>query len=273
MIRRLLATITFVIATCVPILGQTCDPQAPVCGAQQFCQLPYGQCSSTQGSCTSIPDSCIFDYDPVCGCDGHTYFNLCDAQQSQMSIRYLGECSPPVETCGGPAGTQCSSSKFCEAPFGECSSDVEGTCRTVPSPSSCFNLDCQQVCGCDGVTYWSSCDAYAIRMSLLYPAPCFTGGGQVTGVRFGPQGLLTWDPIPGALAYNVYRKEMRFSPPRDSGSCYRANLTQPQTTITDLPGDWPLLFDVSAVFATGEGPLGRTGWCTDRVPLVRCPAP
>ena len=220
----------------------------------------------------SIPDSCVFDYDPVCGCDGHTYFNLCDAQQSQASVSHLGECGVVLPTCGGAAGTPCPSWQYCELPAGQCSSgDAEGLCVDVPL--SCTFIDCSPVCGCDGITYANSCETRSRRLQVSYPAPCFTGGGLVTGVHVDAQGQLVWDLVPGAIAYNVYRKEMVRSPPRDSGSCYQANLTVTQATIAGEPGDAPWLFDVSAVFPTGEGPLGTTGWCMDRVPLVRCPAP
>jgi hypothetical protein len=93
-----------------------CDPPAtgcsPACDATQFCEYPVDTCGgSGGGTCTTIPDACLDDFNPVCGCDGHTYSNACDAQAASQSIVYHGACETPTDcrTVGCPSGSTCMS--------------------------------------------------------------------------------------------------------------------------------------------------------------------
>ncbi|WP_082792183.1 Kazal-type serine protease inhibitor family protein [Algoriphagus sanaruensis] len=40
------------------------------------------------------PDECIAIYNPVCGCDGITYYNSCYAQSSGIRAYAPGSCNP-----------------------------------------------------------------------------------------------------------------------------------------------------------------------------------
>ncbi|MFQ5478669.1 MAG: Kazal-type serine protease inhibitor domain-containing protein [Candidatus Binatia bacterium] len=141
------------------------------CDAGEYCMLEEGQCCCDfQGLCTSIPGQCPAVIDPVCGCDGVTYNNDCEAARAGVSVDHRGRCA----SCGGIEGILCPKDQFCLLDTGQCCCDFQGKC--IDPPQAC-PLVSDPVCGCDGVTYNNACEALQARINVDHRGPC---NGSVT---------------------------------------------------------------------------------------------
>ncbi len=95
-------TVLHVVAKAQPV--KVCGGIAGIpCDAGEFCKTQVGECCCDfQGICTSIPDACIAQWDPVCGCDGLTYGNECEADRAGVSIDHRGACGGDADGDGLP---------------------------------------------------------------------------------------------------------------------------------------------------------------------------
>ncbi|MEO6839441.1 MAG: Kazal-type serine protease inhibitor family protein [Bradyrhizobium sp.] len=87
-------------------LDEACGgPDHITCNSALYCQLPAGQCSAsdTAGVCAKMPDFCMRVSRPVCGCNGKTYANECDARHAKVAIDTPGACKKPPAAPGTPA--------------------------------------------------------------------------------------------------------------------------------------------------------------------------
>lgn len=76
--------------------GQACGgPTDAACLENEYCQHAQGDCDSgeTPGECRGRPEVCAEIAAPVCGCDGQTYGNECEAQAAGVNIRSTGACA------------------------------------------------------------------------------------------------------------------------------------------------------------------------------------
>jgi hypothetical protein len=76
---------------------------APVCGGfpgficsdSDWCDCPDGAvCGAGDffGTCRARPEVCTEQYLPVCGCDGKTHSNACQAAAAGTDVAYPGKC-------------------------------------------------------------------------------------------------------------------------------------------------------------------------------------
>jgi hypothetical protein len=75
-------------------VGLRCSGVYPrSCGANEYCQLPVGTCSRRAvGHCAAVPEFCPLIFAPVCGCNGQTFGNSCDAAHARVNVRHNGHC-------------------------------------------------------------------------------------------------------------------------------------------------------------------------------------
>lgn len=62
------------------------------CGSGYYCDKVDEDCAG-DGICQEIPTGCIDVWDPVCGCDGNTYGNACEAAAAGINLDYGGQCN------------------------------------------------------------------------------------------------------------------------------------------------------------------------------------
>ncbi|MSQ83303.1 MAG: hypothetical protein EXR77_10505 [Myxococcales bacterium] len=146
------------------------------CGKDGYCAGPTGLCSGT-GKCTSKPMMCPDVVQPVCGCDGQTYGNLCEAATLGVNVVASGACKP--KACGGFAGAVCPAGEVCD--LAGCGADLMGSCVAKPvEPCPKTTIDAQQ-CGCDGKTYPNSCFRLLAGVAKKADGACATTTGCAVG--------------------------------------------------------------------------------------------
>ena len=225
-----------------------------VCGVGRYCSAEEGQCGG-EGGCSELPGGCPENIAPVCGCDGKTYGNTCEAGAAGVVVAAQGACKPAVCKVGDP--TACGKSAFCAGKTGQCSG--EGVC--TPFPGGCPDVY-KPVCGCDGKTYPTGCDAHGGGVSVAADGVCEVSGQQCGGVldvvcpkgtvcdyggcATGASGICT--PVP-AMCDKVYKPQCGCDGRTWGNSCAR------------LLAGAPLSYEGECAFGTKGCAMGEAGVC------------
>lgn len=127
--------------------GQACSANAE-CELGELCGADSSRCEVA--SCPEV-------LQPVCGADGVTYDNDCLAQSQHIDVVAQGECAPSCL-----ADADCADGSICE----------QGFCAEANCPALDPEDYSQEVCGDDGFTYKTECEARVSRIDVAHQGCC-----------------------------------------------------------------------------------------------------
>lgn len=75
------------------------------CNSALWCHKEAGKCgvADAAGICEKAPGFCMRVSRPVCGCNGKTYPNECEARHAKVQVDYATACKKSADSAAPPA--------------------------------------------------------------------------------------------------------------------------------------------------------------------------
>ncbi len=125
--------------------GGECEFEKTVCGGiagvvcdnAEYCRFEVGSCGQgdQSGVCEVFPDVCADVFAPVCGCDGVTYSNECEAAIFGASVAEAGACAEEI-CCDAAEEPGVGDNPTC-VEGASCCADGEWKCNNGVGSSTC----------------------------------------------------------------------------------------------------------------------------------------
>jgi hypothetical protein len=127
-----------------------------------------GCCAAHEEDTPARGEVCSGEFAPVCGVDGETYGNPCNARAAHTEVQHQGECMRACLTVEEPVCGVDGKTYFKSC--GKVTTTVpiahEGECR-----AGC-TTEYDPVCGVDGKTYGNSCGAKLANVAIAHTGEC-----------------------------------------------------------------------------------------------------
>jgi hypothetical protein len=133
-------------------------------GSGMFCDKPVGDCDGL-GVCRPRPEACITLWDPVCGCDGRTYGNSCEAAAAGVSVAARGWCACPTIICLPGTTPADGDGDGC---FETCRAPCEDACDCASNAGIEFSVPCPLMCPNCG-NYWECGQGWCLERCGMIP--------------------------------------------------------------------------------------------------------